>query len=235
MKEKVTDISVKSFYESGCFLLNETRELLYIFCLLKKKIYQVDSVGLFKFLKFKIEKLTDSLIKNKFSSQFADNVRYFICASLDEACGLLFKEQAITQTKRLINEFYMESTSGEGFFELIRKLKKDVMANLLLLQLANYILSLGFRGKFLLVEDKELIEIKSHLSSLCGKKIDVFDSNFEEKDFSVETRQKKMMKFFYEKGYLLSLIFPIIFYLLFYFFLLEEKKDLVKTIMKNIT
>lgn len=83
-----------------------------------------------------------------------DNARYILCASFDELILNYCSDKAGNNMMRssLISVFYHETSGGENAFVLLEKLLHNPATNIDLLELISLCLSLGFEGKYRVME-----------------------------------------------------------------------------------
>ncbi len=85
--------------------------------------------------------------------QHVASARYAICTALDETVlSTPWGSESVWSTHSLLTTFHQEAWGGEKFFQILDRLKTDVMANIDLLEVMYLCLSLGFEGKFKIQE-----------------------------------------------------------------------------------
>lgn len=79
--------------------------------------------------------------------------RYVLCTYLDETIALTpWGSQAQWSKRSLLSVFHGETWGGEKFFVLLERLRSDAHRNQDLLELMYIIISLGFEGKFRVID-----------------------------------------------------------------------------------
>jgi type VI secretion system protein ImpK len=93
--------------------------------------------------------------------------RYLLCTALDESVTSSKNQGAAAQwsSHSLLSTFHEETQGGEIFFQVLDRLMKQPAANLYLLELAYLLLSLGFEGKYRLL-DRGPLDLESQRDSL---------------------------------------------------------------------
>lgn len=80
--------------------------------------------------------------------------RYCLCTALDEAAMFTpWGKSTVWSTSGLLVTFHNETWGGEKFFQLLARLSKQPQKNILLLELINYCLLLGFEGRYHIIEN----------------------------------------------------------------------------------
>ncbi len=95
--------------------------------------------------------------------------RYCLCTALDEAAMLTpWGKNTVWSSNGLLVTFHNESWGGEKFFQLLARLSKQPQKNILLLELINYCLLLGFEGRYHIIENgySQLETLKQRLAQI---------------------------------------------------------------------
>nr|WP_156994623.1 DotU family type VI secretion system protein [Tatumella morbirosei] len=80
--------------------------------------------------------------------------RYCLCTSLDEAAALTpWGSRNVWPRSGLLVTFHNETWGGEKFFQLLARLSRHPQQNILLLELMNACLLLGFEGRYRIMEN----------------------------------------------------------------------------------
>lgn len=80
--------------------------------------------------------------------------RYCLCTSLDEAAALTpWGSRSVWPRSGLLVTFHNETWGGEKFFQLLARLSQQPQQNILLLELMNACLLLGFEGRYRIMEN----------------------------------------------------------------------------------
>ncbi len=75
--------------------------------------------------------------------------RYILCAALDEAVlSLPVGEQSSWASQSLLSTFHEDAGGGEKFFVILERMNQDPSMNIDILELLYLCLSLGFQGKY---------------------------------------------------------------------------------------
>lgn len=92
--------------------------------------------------------------------------RYCLCTALDEAAALTpWGSRGVWPGQGLLVTFHNETWGGEKFFQLLAKISQNPREHLLLLELINYCLLLGFEGRYRVADNgrSQLETIKQRL------------------------------------------------------------------------
>lgn len=95
--------------------------------------------------------------------------RYCLCTALDEAAMLTpWGKSTVWSSNGLLVTFHNESWGGEKFFQLLARLSKQPQKNILLLELINFCLLLGFEGRYHIIENgqSQLETLKQRLAQI---------------------------------------------------------------------
>ena len=132
-------------------IVNSTRELLYLYCIIKQNFYNIDAGKLHTILTNKIEDLMLFLTENNFSSNEINIARYLLSAALDE---VTFRYTESSQRyQSLTSQYYKGELGGIYFFTNLEELEKDIKENSALLTLGLMILYIGFKGQYAIEND----------------------------------------------------------------------------------
>ncbi|WP_414147523.1 DotU family type VI secretion system protein [Erwinia sp. BNK-24-b] len=92
--------------------------------------------------------------------------RYCLCTAIDEAAALTpWGSRGVWPGQGLLVTFHNETWGGEKFFQLLAKLSQNPREQIVLLELLNYCLQLGFEGRYRVLDNgrSQLETIKSRL------------------------------------------------------------------------
>ena len=91
--------------------------------------------------------------------------RYCLCTAIDEAAALTPWGSAAWPGQGLLVTFHNETWGGEKFFQLLAKLSQNPREQIVLLELINYCLQLGFEGRYRVLDNgrSQLETIKNRL------------------------------------------------------------------------
>lgn len=95
--------------------------------------------------------------------------RYCLCTALDEAAMFTpWGKNTVWSSNGLLVTFHNETWGGEKFFQLLARLSKQPQKNILLLELINYCLLLGFEGRYHIIDNgySQLETLKQRLAQI---------------------------------------------------------------------
>jgi len=120
-----------------------------------------DVNGLHQQVIARVQKFEAEAMAANIAPQHVASARYAICTALDETVlSTPWGSESIWSTHSLLTTFHQEAWGGEKFFQILDRLKADVMANIDLLELMYLCLSLGFEGKFK-IQERGQVQIAS--------------------------------------------------------------------------
>ena len=112
-----------------------------------------DVNGLHQQVIARVQKFEAEAMAANIAPQHVASARYAICTALDETVlSTPWGSESVWSTHSLLTTFHQEAWGGEKFFQILDRLKVDVMANIDLLEVMYLCLSLGFEGKFKIQE-----------------------------------------------------------------------------------
>ncbi|WP_263406734.1 DotU family type VI secretion system protein [Affinibrenneria salicis] len=80
--------------------------------------------------------------------------RYCLCTALDEAAALTpWGSSSVWSGNGLLVTFHNETWGGEKFFQLLAKLSQNPREHIVLLELINFCLLLGFEGRYRIIQN----------------------------------------------------------------------------------
>lgn len=80
--------------------------------------------------------------------------RYALCATLDETVlNTPWGSNSIWSTQSMLSHFHQETSGGEKFFMILDRIRQQPAQNIELLELMFICLSLGFEGKYRIMQD----------------------------------------------------------------------------------
>ncbi|WP_455366693.1 type IVB secretion system protein IcmH/DotU [Kaarinaea lacus] len=135
-------------------LVNAASTLLALFVKLRSTFSHSDVSGLFQRLSGEIKAFESRAKNDGERPEVVLAARYVLCAGLDEAVLRTpwGSESAWTQ-RSLLNSFHNETGGGEKFFLILDRMKEMPAENLHILELMYLCLSLGFKGKYELLQN----------------------------------------------------------------------------------
>jgi len=92
--------------------------------------------------------------------------RYILCTLLDETVlGTPWGSDSVWSTQSLLSTFHKETWGGEKFFMILERMMQEPATNIDMLELMYICLSLGFEGKFAVLEQgrSKLVETTDNL------------------------------------------------------------------------
>ena len=112
-----------------------------------------DVNGLHQQVIARVQKFEAEAIAASVPPQHVASARYAICTALDETVlSTPWGSESIWSTHSLLTTFHQEAWGGEKFFQILDRIKTDVVANIDLLEVMYLCLSLGFEGKYKIQE-----------------------------------------------------------------------------------
>ncbi|MCL2894479.1 DotU family type VI secretion system protein [Brenneria tiliae] len=119
------------------------------------------------------QRLIDEIRRFEVRCQQADlpyeviiGARYCLCTALDEAAALTpWGSRGVWSGSGLLVTFHNETWGGEKFFQLLARLSQNPREHIVLLELINYCLLLGFEGRYRVMDNgrTQLETIKQRL------------------------------------------------------------------------
>lgn len=130
-------------------LISAAATLLAVMTKLRNTPQHSDVAGLHRHLVDEIKQFDATLKAQNARPEIALAARYQICSSIDEAVmNTPWGAQAGWAQRSLLSLFHKETSGGEKFFAILKKMMETPAANLELIELDYLLLSLGFEGKF---------------------------------------------------------------------------------------
>jgi type VI secretion system protein ImpK len=116
--------------------------------------YQADPISLKNKLIKEIEHFQLAAQAERIDTQTIASARYVLCTVLDEAVlNTPWGNQSDWAKQSLLSLFHREVSGGERFFDLLKSLARNPGNNRNLLELMYVCLSLGFAGRYRLIDD----------------------------------------------------------------------------------
>lgn len=141
-------------------LVNAAGMLIAVMSKIQQSMNHPNIGGLHQQMTNEIRKFETQAKEKGITSEILIAARYVLCASLDETvlCTPWGAESAWTQ-RTLLSVFHNETHGGEKFFQILDRMKDRPADNLYMLELMYLLLSLGFEGKYRVVNrGKEKVE-----------------------------------------------------------------------------
>ncbi len=131
------------------------------------------------------------------------SARYCLCAAIDEAVLTQdWTDKSVWMNQSLISLFHQETYGGENFYIILENLAENFQKNIEFMELAYYLLSLGFEGKFYGPYKNSREEIRNQLFykirslyKLPNKKISNFNADLSSLDL-IKKQHKHFKKFY---------------------------------------
>lgn len=112
-----------------------------------------DVNGLHQQVIARVQKFEAEAMAANVAPQHVASARYAICTALDETVlSTPWGSESVWSTHSLLTTFHQEAWGGEKFFQILDRVKTDIMANIDLLEVMYLCLSLGFEGKYKIQE-----------------------------------------------------------------------------------
>lgn len=169
---EITDGNSCEYSSQHDIIVKTAEDLLYIIALLRQGGYQIKNHELYNLILEKIDNFVSTLNKFNVNIEQANEAKYLICASIDEALLSVNNFTEAGYNESLISYYYREELGGEHFFNILEELyNQDIQQKLPLLNLAYLLLCLGFEGKYGVKENGHAIlrEIKEKIRSLIER------------------------------------------------------------------
>lgn len=149
------DVSNGSYFstQSGLNpLVNAASTLIAVFAKTSQSMSHPDISGLHHRLVGEIKKFEQELKQLNFQPEIIISARYIICTALDEAVlNTPWGSESAWPQRSLLSVFHNETFGGEKFFLILDRMLEQPAKNLYLLELMYLCLSLGFEGKYRIV------------------------------------------------------------------------------------
>ncbi|MGD8639735.1 MAG: type IVB secretion system protein IcmH/DotU, partial [Gammaproteobacteria bacterium] len=130
-------------------LVNAASTLLALLVKLRTTFSHNDVEGLFLRVSNEIKAFEARAKQDGERPEIVLAARYVLCAALDEAVlKTPWGSESIWIQRSLLNSFHNETGGGEKFFVILERMKEMPAENLHMLELLYLCLSLGFRGKY---------------------------------------------------------------------------------------
>ncbi|BAK74055.1 MAG: type IVB secretion system protein IcmH/DotU [Arcobacter sp.] len=184
----------------------------------------------------KINTFNELAVENKIENMEILVARYILCTFIDEIVNSTFSNNDSWFNKSLLNIFHNETYGGENFFHLMDKFLKTPAKYINILELMYICLSLGFLGKYRVVDRGEM-EINNIKDSLY-KQIKIVQGRDPIKFYTKVEPIKRRYKLFNKISYPLLLTFIFLLLTTFFIFLsyrLYEKNENFLNLINNIS
>lgn len=147
-------------------LVNAASTLLAVFAKTSQSLSHPDIPGLHHRLVTEIKKFDQQMKQLNLPPEIIVSARYTICTALDEAVlNTPWGSESAWSQRSLLSVFHNEAFGGEKFFLILDRMLEQPAKNLYLLELMYLCLSLGFEGKYRIVNHgrEQLEQIRENL------------------------------------------------------------------------
>lgn len=133
-------------------IVNAASTLIAVFEQIKQSITHADIGGLHHRLVGEIKKFDQELKQLNLPPEIILSAKYSLCAALDEAVlNTPWGSESAWPQRSLLSIFHNETFGGEKFFLILDRMQEQPAKNLYLLELMYILISLGFEGKYRVV------------------------------------------------------------------------------------
>ena len=133
-------------------IVNAASTLIAVFEQIRQSLTHPDIAGLHHRLVREIKKFEQDLQQLSVQPEIIISARYCVCAALDEAVlNTPWGSESAWPQRSLLSVFHNETFGGEKFFLILERMLQQPAKNLYLLELMYIFLSLGFEGKYRVV------------------------------------------------------------------------------------
>ena len=149
-------------------------ELLLMLPQLRQASQHPDPVGLQNDLLARLRRFEAEALRRGAEASDVGPARYILCAALDEAVLTTpWGAESIWLQRSLLSQLHQETWGGEKVFTILEQVRRDPDRHLELIELADICLSLGFQGRFRLLDNglTQLEELRESLArSIAGRR-----------------------------------------------------------------
>ncbi|OCL96680.1 hypothetical protein AAX29_02012 [Aliarcobacter thereius] len=184
----------------------------------------------------RINIFNDKCINNRIENMEILVSRYILCTFIDEKLNEKLSETDDWFNKSLLSVFHNEAYGGENFFHLLEKFLKTPAKYINILELMYICLSLGFLGRYRVI-NKGVMEINSIRDSLY-RQIKIIQRREPLTFYEKVEPSKQRFELFSKVSYPLIISLVSILLILIYLFLsfkLSEKSDEVSKELINLS
>jgi len=130
-------------------LVNAASTLIAVFEKTRQSISHPNVGGLHQRLVSEIKTFENSAKETGIKPEIILSARYTVCVVLDEAVlNTPWGSESAWPQRTLLSVFHNETAGGEKFFQILDRMKEQPAENLYILELMYIFLSLGFEGKY---------------------------------------------------------------------------------------
>lgn len=135
-------------------LVEAANPLLNAISQIRHSVSHSDQVALRKQLIDEIRRFEVRCQQVGLSYEVIVGARYCLCTALDEAAALTpWGSRGVWSSSGLLVTFHNETCGGEKFFLLLARLSQNPREHILLLEMINYCLLLGFEGRYRVLDN----------------------------------------------------------------------------------
>lgn len=136
-----------------------------------RQVQHPDPLGLREALARAISLFETSAREHGIQHEHLIAARYALCTFLDEAAASTPWGEKVWAQRSLLVQFHNEAWGGEKFFQLLGKLAEQPKAHRNLLELFYLILSLGFEGRYRVLQDgrAQLASVRDRLAQMLAR------------------------------------------------------------------
>ena len=130
-------------------LINAASTLIAVFEKTRQSLSHPDVGGLHQRLVDEIKQFESKARETGTRPEILLSARYSLCAALDEmVLNTPWGSESVWHQRTLLSIFHNETSGGEKFFQILERMREQPAENLFILELMYILLSLGFEGKY---------------------------------------------------------------------------------------
>ena len=134
-------------------LINAASTLIAVFEKTRQSLSHPDVGGLHQRLVDEIKLFENKANETGMRPEIVLSARYSLCAALDEmVLNTPWGSESAWPQRTLLSLFHNETSGGEKFFQLLERMREQPAENLHILELMYVLLSLGFEGKYRVIQ-----------------------------------------------------------------------------------
>ncbi len=134
-------------------LVNAASTLIAVFEKTRQSVSHPNVGGLHQRLVSEIKTFENAAKEIGIKPEIILSARYAVCVALDEAVlNTPWGSESAWPQRTLLSVFHNETAGGEKFFQILERMKQQPAENLYILELMYIFLSLGFEGKYRVIQ-----------------------------------------------------------------------------------